>query len=248
MHEVSRRFCDQVERTGSLLVLLATMSFASAVGADPAAGAEPLERILETARAFVAESLGSNDQAETRIEVGQLDARLILTRCDSAPTAQFAPGARAIGNSTVNVRCESPAPWSIYVPVKIQRYANVVVAARPLARQQPIGPDDIRLERRDTSTLIAGYLDTPESAIGLQAKRPLSAGQVLTHSLLVRRKLIERGQLVNIISARPGLNVRMSGEALEDGVAGQRIRVRNRASKKIVEGYVESSGSVRIEP
>lgn len=245
MHQVRRRFCDQIERTGAALALLVAMSSADA---DPGAAVEPLDRILDTARAFVAEAVRSDDQLETRIEVGQLDARLRLTRCERAPTAQFAPGARALGNSTVNVRCEAPAPWSIYVPVKIERYAEVVVAARALARQQPIGADDIRLERREISTLFSGYLDRPEAAIGLQPKRSLATGQVLTATLLVRRKLVERGQLVNILSSRPGLSVRMSGEALEDGAAGQRIRVRNRASKKIVEGYVESSGTVRIEP
>lgn len=249
MHQVRRRICDQIVRTGAVwLLLLATLAFTPASAADAAAESEPLDRILETARAFVAAAVGAGDQGETHIEIGQLDARLRLTRCERAPSAQFAPGGRASGNSTVNVRCESPVPWSIYVPVEIERYAKVVVAARALARRQTIGPDDIRLERKETSSLISGYLDRPEAAIGLQLKRSLSAGQVLTDRVLVQRKLVERGQLVNIISGRPGLSVRMSGEALEDGSLGQRIRIRNRTSRKVVEGYVESSGSVRIEP
>lgn len=246
MHQVRLRFCDRIERTGAALAVLLVMAFTAS--ADPSAPSEPLERILETARTFVAESLTADDRTETRIQVGQLDARLRLARCDPAPTARFAPGARAIGNSTVRVSCEGPVPWSIYVPVKIERYADVLVAARALARKQTIAAEDIRLERQETSTLVSGYLDRPEAAIGLQLKRPLAAGQLLTDSVLVRRKLVERGQLVNIVSSRPGLKVRMSGEALEDGIAGQRIRVRNRTSKKIIEGYVESSGSVRIEP
>lgn len=247
MHQVSQRFCDQIECTAGL-ALMAAIAFVSAASAAPPAAAEPLDRILETARTFVAESIAADDQAETRIQVGQLDTRLRLARCDRAPTARFAPGARAMGNSTVRVECEGPVPWSIYVPVKIERYAQVLVATRALARKQTIGPEDIRLERQETSTLVSGYLDRAESAVGLQLKRPLAAGQVLTDSVLMRRKLIERGQLVNIISTRPGLSVRMSGEALEDGIAGQRIRIRNRTSKKIIEGYVESSGSVRIAP
>ena len=118
--------------------------------------------------------------------------------------------------------------------------------ARTLSRHQVIQPGDVRLERMESSNLGHGYFDDTAAVIGQQAKRALSPDQVLRDSYVVQRKLVERGQQVTLFSVRPGLTVRMKGEALEDGAAGQRIRVRNRSSKRIVEGYVEPSGAIRI--
>lgn len=240
----ARRFSSAMIRralTGLIAMLLTT----TAIGAA-SSEIEPLERILDAARTFLTAELETGANAEIRIEMGRLDSRLRLSRCAHPPTAQLAPGARAENSTTVNVRCSEPAPWSIFVPVRVQRYAEVVVTARAISRQQVIQPDDVRLERMETSPLAAGYLSDLASAIGLQARRALTSGQVLSGSHLAPRQLVTRGQQVTLYSGRPGLSVRMSGEALEDGVVGQRIRVRNRSSKRIVEGHVEPSGAVRV--
>jgi flagella basal body P-ring formation protein FlgA len=210
------------------------------------APSEPLERILETARTFLTDSLTTDERVETRVEIGQLDNRLRLTRCAHPPTAQLAPGARAVGNGTVNVRCSEPVAWSIFVPVRVERYTEVVVVAKALSRQQIIQPGDVRLERLESTQLAHGYFDEIASVIGQQTKRALTPGEVLSDAHVVAPKLVARGQQVTLFSARPGLTVRMKGEALEDGAVGQRIRVRNRTSKRIVEGYVEPSGAIRV--
>lgn len=207
---------------------------------------EPLERILETARTFLTDALATDGRVETRIEIGRLDNRLRLNRCAHPPTAQLAPGARAEKSTTVNVRCSEPAPWSIFVPVRVERYADVVVATRAISRQQVIQPGDVRFERLETSQLATGYVDDMASVIGLQARRALTPGQVVSGSHVAPRQLVTRGQQVTLFSGRPGLSVRMTGEALEDGAAGQRIRVRNRSSGRIVEGHVDPSGAVRV--
>ncbi|MBK1716732.1 flagellar basal body P-ring formation chaperone FlgA [Thiocystis violacea] len=214
----------------------------------PALGSEqePLERILDAARTFLTATLNSGAEAETRIEIGQLDARLRLTRCAHPPTAQLAPGARTDGNTTINVRCSQPVTWSIFVPVRIERYTQVVVLERALSGRQVIQAEDVRLERQETSNLTSGFFTETGSVVGLASKRRLLPGQVLTNAHVAARQLVERGQEVTLFVVKPGLTVRMKGEALEDGAEGQRIRVRNRSSKRIVEGHVEPSGAVRV--
>lgn len=212
----------------------------------PAADTESVERILSTARAFAADSVGATDGQETQIEIGQLDSRLRLTRCAHPPTAQLAPGTRAEGHTTINVRCSDPVSWSLFVPARIERYLAVVVLARPIARQQVIRPEDVRLERQAVSGLTNGYFTATQAVVGMAARRRLTPGQVVTSAHIVRHRIVERGQTVTLFSARPGLIVRMKGVALEDGSEGERIRVRNSASKRVVEGYVEPSGAVRV--
>lgn len=215
---------------------------------QPALGSdiEPVERILNTARAFAAATAGTSPDQETLIEIGQLDSRLQLTRCAHPPTAQLAPGARTDGHTTINVRCSDPVSWSLFVPARIERHLPVVVLERPISRQQVIGADDIRIERQAVSTLTNGYFTEASDVIGLASRRRLMPGQVLTSAHVTQRRIVERGQEVTLFSARPGLVVRMKGTALENGVEGERIRVRNTSSKRIVEGYVEPSGAVRV--
>jgi flagella basal body P-ring formation protein FlgA len=57
---------------------------------------------------------------------------------------------------------------------------------------------------------------------------------------------VRRGQTVVVISGSPGFEVRATGEALNDGQSGDRIQVRNRQSRRILEGQVEASGVVRV--
>lgn len=49
-----------------------------------------------------------------------------------------------------------------------------------------------------------------------------------------------------LIASVGTMEVRMAGKALADATKGQRIRVQNISSKRIVEGIVDSSGTVRI--
>lgn len=207
---------------------------------------ESLERLRARVESFLADQLAEVDPRDLRIEVGQLDQRLRLQRCEHLPRATFAPGARPAGNTTVNLRCTAPASWSIFVPARVERYAEVVVVAGGLARGQVIGHADLRFERLDTATLTVGYFTTTATAIGQQARRALSPGQVLAPAHLSTPQLIERGQLVTLVAGRQGLNVRMSGEALASAAAGERVRVRNRSSNKIVEGVVDPSGLVIV--
>ncbi len=228
--------------TGLLAGLFLAATLSEPLGADT----EPLERLQDTARAFLAQLLATDGAAETRIEIGPLDNRLRLVRCNRAPIAQLAPGARTDGNTSVNIRCSDPVRWSIFVPVRVERYTQVVVVARPLSREQVIRPGDLGLERMETSKLAKGYFIDMEPLVGLEARRRLIPGQVLTSAQVAKRQLVKRGQQVILFSTRPGLSVRMKGKALEDGTEGQRIRVRNGSSKRIVEGYVEASGAIRV--
>jgi flagellar basal body P-ring formation protein FlgA len=229
-----------------ILPWLAASVLATATLVAAGSEIEPVEHILETARTFLTESLDADQHAETQIEIGRLDSRLRLAHCDEPLTAQFAPGSRAQGSTTVNIRCSIPVAWSVFVPARVERYSQVVIASKPLARLQVLQPNDVRLERTETSKLASGYFEDPAAIMGMRARRAVTAGQVLTPHHVTQQMLVERGQQVTLFSAKPGLTVRMSGEALEDGVAGQRIRVRNRSSKRIVEGYIEPSGAVRV--
>lgn len=113
--------------------------------------------IKAAAEAFITEVVVSSHGAQPEARAGALDSRLRLTRCD-APLAGFQPsGARMLGNTTVGVRCPGTTPWTLYVPVRVSLYGDVVVAARPLARGTQLTDADLKLANRDLAQLHSGY-------------------------------------------------------------------------------------------
>jgi flagella basal body P-ring formation protein FlgA len=77
-------------------------------------------------------------------------------------------------------------------------------------------------------------------------RRPLAAGAVLTPAMLTDVPLVTRGQQVTLEVGADTMNIRMAGEALDEAALGQRVRVRNLSSERVVEGVVRSAQVVEV--
>lgn len=206
-------------------------------------------------QASIVAAIAAKVEAESRqrgldydAEVLPLDPRLRLADCGPALEVFLPQGFREGGAyQTVGVRCVGAQPWTIYAKVKLAVYREVVVLRNALRRGSVIGPDDIALERRNLSLLIGDYLTTPAQAIGKPLLRGLPAGQVLSPAHLTLPKTIRRGDKITIHAAGGGFDIAMSGEALADGEKGERIRVRNEQSGRVVVGTVVGPGVVVVD-
>lgn len=229
----------------SFLVLIAT-HFAGAQPALAESAHQDPAGIRQTARHYLS-GLHSGRANGPQITVGALDPRLRLAACTTGLVAFLPAGARAQGHTTVGVRCNGQPPWQIYVPAVVRIFEQVLVATRPLPRGTPLTPDDVRLMKRDLTTLPFGYVQDPAKVVGNQLKQPLTAGSVLLPSQIEGRRLVRRGETVTIISNTTGLTVRMQGQAMADGAAGDWIKVRNPLTKKEVSGQVTAEGQVQVK-
>lgn len=197
-------------------------------------------------RDYLQDRIPAAQRADARIELGRLDPRLRLAVC-SSPLQAFANGDRpAAGALSVGIRCAGERPWTLYVPARVAIFGPVAVIARPLARGAPIQPQDLEIVQRDLAGLSHGYFDTREAAVGKMTKQPLAAGQILQVNQVASPKLVRRGDQVTLRVSANGFEVSVSGSALADGVLGQRIRVRNERSQRVVEGEVIAVGAVRV--
>jgi flagella basal body P-ring formation protein FlgA len=209
------------------------------------AATESPARIEQAARSFAlaqARSYGGTPE----VAVTPLDPRLQLVGCDRPLEAALAPGARPVGHTSVAVRCPGPHPWSVYVQARVRILAEVLVAARPLARGVPLTHGDLAVQRQDLTAVAAGALTDPAQVVGQRLRYPLAAGALLNAGLLQRSPLIRRGQTVTLISGRDGFEVSQSGEALADAAAGDSLKVRNPLTRRVIEGTVEAAGRVRV--
>lgn|ERR1022692_1603036 len=181
-----------------------------------------------------------------RLQVGPLQPGLRLDRCAGAVAPHVAPGLRIAGRVVIELRCDSPTPWHIYVPAHIVGTSMAAVAAHAIVMGTVLGASDLRLEQHDVSELPQGYLDDPAIAIGLTASRAIAGGAILTNQQLLGTRAVQRGQTVTLVASVNGMSVRMSGRALSDGLVNQRIKVENLSSGRIVEGVARSEQIVEI--
>lgn len=184
---------------------------------------------------------------DLQVRADSLDVRLRLANCTGKTEAYIQEGQRLETRAAVGIRCLDEAHrWSIFVPVNITRYAEVVVSSRHLSRGQAITQADIKLERRPVSRLHGQYLTQTAQVIGQLPKRSLERGKIVSPRLLNRQNLVKRGQNVIILAENPLIKVRSKGVAMTNGSIGERIKVKNTVTKKIVEGTVTSEGYVKI--
>lgn len=173
-----------------------------------------------------------------------LDARLRLAACE-LPLHGFLTDTNPLRyQNTVGVRCEGNTRWTIYTTVRVETQAPVLVTRRAMQRDEELDAAGFRLESRRVPGLLSGYVTDPAALKGQRLHHPLSAGDPLSVDALVPANLVHRGQGVVLVAHTHGFEVRMSGVALADGRASERIRVQNTSSQRVVEGIVRSETEV----
>lgn len=222
-------------------VILLMLSASAAAAATPIQGLADIEAAV---RALITASGSASGDVE--VSIGRLDPRLRLSRCEQALDARFTQTRRLSGPISVEVRCEGNKPWALYVPVTLANYAEVVIAARPLARGAVLTAEDVSLARRRVDATVRDYLEQPAAAVGQVVARATASGEILGERQLRRPRLVRRGDHVVMSVGSSSVNVSMKGEALADGSAGERIRVRNLSSARVVEGTVTAAGVVVV--
>jgi flagella basal body P-ring formation protein FlgA len=224
-----------------LLALSLTPTLAAAEVSDPQDVAQ-LEAMAKSEAALQFPKL--NDRQ--RFLVGPIEAHSQSEKC-ARPIRPFVPSGQHMKDRvTIELRCQDPKPWHLYVPVRIVSTSPVAVAVHAIVAGTVIKESDLKVEQHDVSELPLGFLDDPAVAVGLTASRPISGGAYVTNQQLVAPKAVQRGQSVTLLADAGGISVRMAGKALSDGVINQRVRVQNLSSGKIVEGIARSQEVVEI--
>ena len=206
---------------------------------------QSLEEIANTARAYVYAQMNNSD-ANIEVNVGQMDSRLRLQQCSRALEA-FNPGYEARrGLGTVGVCCNGERPWSLYVPVTVKVFKKVAVLKRPVSRNTPLTADDIVFEKTNVNRLNSGYFTELDDIKGKILTQNLAPGTVLTQYLLKSPMAMKQGQLVTLVAKNSAIEVRAEGKALSRGAIGDRIRVKNIKTDRIVEGVILNNQLINV--
>ncbi|MEQ1881583.1 MAG: flagellar basal body P-ring formation chaperone FlgA [Burkholderiales bacterium] len=197
---------------------------------------------LEVAAFLERESQGT--PGKVTIEVGKIDARLVLKPCTRMETF-FPAGSRAWGTTSVGVRCAVPAPWTIYVPARVIVSGNYLITARPLRAGQTIAAGDFVLREGELSQLPVGILTDPNQVLGRHTKQGLQAGQPLRKDILREAPAVLNGQPVVLMASGNGFRISSEGRSLGRAAEGEVVQVRT-LSGSIVSGIVRAGSVVEV--
>lgn len=217
--------------------------------AIPAWAADEAIQPLDTIQRQVQEFLSAQHRSRAeppQIRLNDLDPRLRLPKCAAALEAFLPGGAKSVGNTSVGVRCPSPRPWTVYQNANVKIFDRVLVASRFLAKGTILSAPDLITERRELSALPEGYETVPGHLLGKQLRRALAAGAVVAPQAVKTLPLIKQGETVTLVIRQGAMEVSSSGVALNDAERGQRVRVRNETSQRVVEGTAAASHRVEV--
>ncbi len=235
-----------------LVVLLAALGCparAHASAAPPSADSsssrwESPAALSRAAEEFVRSHLPAEAAADhVRLHAGRVAARFPACapqRLLALPFGDPSP----YGAQTVQLRCEGPRMWSVYLQVSVDWPQQVVVAAHAISPGHTLRPSDLQVLQRDRAGLPPGALQSESQADGRVLRFGVAAGQSITESMLSGPRLIHYGQAVSLIAEGDGVRLVALGIALQDGSQGQTVLVRNAQSGKVVSGVVDAHGNV----
>jgi flagellar basal body P-ring formation protein FlgA len=123
---------------------------------------------------------------------------------------------------------------------------EAAVLTRNVEHAELLKSSDISVERRPKAE-IGGDAAARDSAIGMQVRHAMRAGQALKAADLAKPDLVQRDQAVTLIYQTAGLYLTTRGKALDSGTEGDVVNVLNLQSKRTVTGVVTARGQVTIQ-
>ena len=129
---------------------------------------------------------------------------------------------------------------------RAQGLVRLPVLARRIDAGEQLVAADLEWIMVAPGRLRASSLTDARQLIGSEARRPLAPSRVLTERDLQPPRLVRRGRAVELIYARPGLQLRALGIAQADGALGELVRVVNPDSQQPLQGVVVGQGRVAL--
>jgi flagella basal body P-ring formation protein FlgA len=160
------------------------------------------------------------------------------------PLSGITPGRQSFLIAAENGGKEQARLW---VKADVRIFQEVVVSSEPLLFNEIVTGKEVRLERRDISTLTARPFYRLDEVVGQQASRAIPVNETLTHRNLDPPTVMRRGHAVVLVYENGGVRVEAPGTAEENGRAGAVIQVKNPSSGKLLRGRVLDGRTVRID-
>lgn len=154
-------------------------------------------------------------------------------------------GSRAIGKTTVGVRCLAPVQWTVYLPAQVRVIGRYAVTRQPLPANHVLTAADLALQDGDLGSLPADVVSDADAMLGYRTVSGLAAGAPLRNAMLRPPLAVQQGQTTRLVLNGPGFSVQSEGQALANAGLGDRVRVKTR-SGQVVSGIAHDGQQVVV--
>jgi flagella basal body P-ring formation protein FlgA len=135
---------------------------------------------------------------------------------------------------------------NVDVSAVIKVITPIVVSVQQIERHQVIAEEDVTVEERDITHIAKDYVASTHEVIGKRATCKIGADKIIKQAMIEEAPLIHKGDLITIFVETNTFKISTSGEALQDGRAGDKIEVYNTHSSQKLYGYVRSGKEVEV--
>ncbi len=147
-----------------------------------------------------------------------------------------------VGRTRVTASCHSPA-WSTRATVNASLITEAIVSVQSLKKGHRIQAGDFQSTQITLSTPQKPYYFDSDLE-GKKLKRAVRSGELITFKHIEHDYAVHKGDNVNLNFAASTFTISTEGVALESGMVGDQIKVRNKESGKLLRGTVTSKQSV----
>lgn len=213
--------------------------------------ADLIRNIVETwTRDQVEAAVADEDDGQTRYEVSARWQGDILL--DTPGQVEFNVrrlSSRPFRGPTVvrlELHVDGALDRAMTVTVDCRSFRDVVTTTRAVRRGALLDPELLAIEERDITSLKHGSFASLDELSGMRAGRPIGSGVIVSHRHAEPVPVIHRGDGITMSVTSGNMSLLASGEALQDGGVGERIRVRNIDSGKVIYGVIIDADMIRI--
>ena len=135
-------------------------------------------------------------------------------------------------------------------PIKLSGHydemAQIPILRRQLQAGEVIAEGDIDWDKVPAARLRKNTITDIHDLIGKSPKHTISQGRPIRTDEIASQAIVSKGTQVTLFFKSHNIEIKTYGEALDSGAKGDVIRVRNTASKSIIEGTVDAPERVRV--
>lgn len=179
---------------------------------------------------------------------------ILIPRDITAPTGDISyrvkfPKNRSVSNTipvSVSVFVDGAYYRKVWVTLKAEVLQEVVVLKHAMRRHQRITPENVKLVSMNLADVPQNAITADQDIFGKRVTKSLLPGTVLRTDTVELPPLIKRGDVVILKAASEALQVTVLGQAKSSGKQGERIKIVNIDTNKVLYGYVVDAKTVQV--
>ena len=207
------------------------------------------EDIAAAVTAFVAQQLQGQLAEGTRLEIDtRWQGNVVVANGDPQIRVRRASSRPLRGPTVLRVGIDAGGQTqrTMSVTADIRHLRPVLVASRMLRRGEALMLDLVELVECDITQLRHGYFTDVDALGDMRTRRSVVAGDVLTRNHVEVIPVINRGDEVELVTRTNSLAISALGQAMQDGGIGERIRVKNSDSGKVLYGQILDASTIQV--